>query len=88
MTDIRVSLFRRVLKGDTHDERYPGDFRPIPLILLFLCLTSLRNEMDLISLLKAGGWASVAVMRRYVKHTEADVETAMEKLSPVDNLRG
>jgi integrase/recombinase XerD len=52
----------------------------------FFALTSLRNGMDVFSLQKAGGWASMAVMRRYLKQTEADVEVAMKKHSPVDNL--
>jgi integrase/recombinase XerD len=53
----------------------------------FFALTSLRNGMDIFSLQKAGGWASMAVMRRYLKQTETDVETAMKKYSPVDNLK-
>jgi integrase/recombinase XerD len=53
----------------------------------FFALTSLRNGMDVFSLQKAGGWASMAVMRRYLKQTEADVEAAMKKYSPVDNLK-
>jgi integrase/recombinase XerC len=53
----------------------------------FFALTSLRNGMDVFSLQKAGGWASMAIMRRYLKQTETDVETAMKKYSPVDNLK-
>jgi integrase/recombinase XerD len=53
----------------------------------FFALTSLRNGMDIFSLQKAGGWASMAVMRRYLKQSESDVEIAMKKYSPVDNLK-
>jgi site-specific recombinase XerD len=62
---------------------------PTPSIHSFryaFALASLRNGMDVFSLQKAGGWASMAVMRRYLKQTEADVEAAMKKFSPVDNL--
>lgn len=65
----------RVPKPSIHSFRY------------FFALTALRNGMDVFSLQKAGGWASMAVMRRYLKQTEADVEAAMKKFSPVDNLR-
>jgi integrase len=53
----------------------------------YWALNCLRNGMDVFSLQKAGGWASMAVMRRYLKQTEADVETAMKKYSSVDNQR-
>lgn len=53
----------------------------------YWALNCLRNGMDVFSLQKAGGWASMAVMRRYLKQTQADVEAAMKKYSPVDNLR-
>lgn len=36
---------------------------------------------------EGGGWASMAVRRRCLKQTEADVEAAMKKYSPVDNLK-
>lgn len=35
---------------------------------------------------EAGGRASIVVMRRYLKQTEADVEAAIKKFSPVGNL--
>jgi integrase/recombinase XerD len=53
----------------------------------FFALTSLRNGMDIFSLQKAGGWASMTVMRRYLKQSESDVEVAMKRYSPVDNLK-
>jgi site-specific recombinase XerD len=70
----RRSEQAKVPKPSIHSFRY------------FFALTSLRNGMDVFSLQKAGGWASMAVMRRYLKQVDSDVETAMKRYSPVDNL--
>jgi integrase/recombinase XerD len=70
----RLAAKAKVPKPSIHSFRY------------FFALTSLRNGMDVFSLQKAGGWASLTVMRRYLKQVDSDVETAMKRYSPVDNL--
>ncbi len=49
-------------------------------------LDSLRNGADVYSLQKMMGHADLAVLRRYLKQTEADLQSVHQKSSPVDNL--
>lgn len=49
-------------------------------------LTFLRNGGDIYSLQRLGGWSDLAVVRRYLAQTDADLAEAHRRASPVDNL--
>jgi integrase/recombinase XerD len=49
-------------------------------------LACLRGGMDVYSLQKLMGHADLSVLRRYLAQTEADLQTAHARASPVDNL--
>ena len=47
---------------------------------------SLRNGVDVYSLQRLMGHADLTMLRRYLKHTEADLREAHRKAGPVDNM--
>jgi integrase/recombinase XerD len=49
-------------------------------------LNCLRNGMDIYSLQRLMGHAGLAVLMRYLKQTDEDLQAAHEKFSPVDRL--
>ena len=49
-------------------------------------ITSLRNGVDVYSLQRLMGHADLTMLRRYLKHTRADLREAHRKAGPVDNM--
>jgi integrase/recombinase XerD len=52
----------------------------------WFALTCLRSGMDAFSLQELMGHADLQVLRRYIKQTSLDLQTAHQRASPVDNL--
>ena len=52
----------------------------------FFALACLRGGMDVISMQRLSGHANLAIINRYLRQTEGDLQAAHEKAGPVKRL--
>ena len=73
-------IHRRSLKANIPEPQI-HDFRRT------FALESLRNNIDLVSLMHLMGHSSTVVLQRYLKLIESDLYEAHQRSSPADNLK-
>lgn len=78
---LREILRRRSKQAGLANPPSPHDFRRA------CALTLLRNGADVVSVSRLLGHTSLEVTKRYLAQTEADLQQAHQRFSPVENLK-